>query len=419
MLLPEPTTLRHVLIDGTIPQVATDEALIKDFGHPYEYAFNRTPQGYQVRWNTPKGVYILDAVVAAHIDPDDQWYWHQQFAFAIPELAEGPHHSSEELLTAARTLNGNGPAYLVPTEDGHTDVIVATPSFPQLPLAHALTLGLGQARNNNLTDDEIRRAIIAFAAQNDYSVAEDGLILCVRSDNGEQAHVDIARLKVRDLQSTTPQLRLTDVLADATFVAAEHQLLLNGRFPDARATTNDDCSVVTLTTPTGQTLRARALLIATLRGETLQWSWADPAVCDLPGAKAALEVKNFAIDNGLGMLLGQVDAATALSQRLYDAAKPVSRFWTDVRVPLSDGSTAIMLIDASELRLPPPSHAAVFATLHETVPHGRDIRRALSYYGAFRRITIEDVDYRRVRVHAPSAPIQVSMDACGRVCSIV
>lgn len=123
MLLPEPTTLRHVLIDGTIPQVATDEALIKDFGHPYEYAFNRTPQGYQVRWNTPKGVYTLDAVVAAHIDPDDQWYWHQQFAFAIPELAEGPHHSSEELLTAARTLNGNGPASWSPLK---TDTLMSS-----------------------------------------------------------------------------------------------------------------------------------------------------------------------------------------------------------------------------------------------------------------------------------------------------
>ncbi|GAB3694989.1 DUF6882 domain-containing protein [Corynebacterium nasicanis] len=363
MHLPAPTSLDDLRADGALLQADVDATWVGVMGRVEGLEYTEDT----ARVHTRGGHRDLATTEVARII-DAQWVWSQEYEPDIPEL-HSPQPPSDELLRAARTLHGNVPVFLAPFPDGQRVVAVDFRPSPG-PVRSALTLGLAQLP----ADLDARRALLSFAAARGLGVKETPET--VEFSDGTTVTLHDARPA-----AVSGGLRMADVLADALYFSAEHQLLFEGRFPDGR---------VSLDIATGRAtvdglINAGAVIVATVTGDTWTWGWADP---HLPPSPAA-NLRRFGLDHGI---LDLVRPRIPARAELVDLCKPVLDMWTHARVRLNAETEAIVLLSAPELSLPgpqaPTTQQAVTVTLGTVVPAGVDKQRARAAYAQRRGISL-------------------------------
>lgn len=370
MRLPAPTSLADLRADGALLQSDVDVTWEAWLG-PVEGV---EVTGGTARLHRTTGALDLPVEEIARVR-DGHWEWSVEHELEIPEL-HAPQPASDELLAAARTLHSNRPVLTVPVRDGRRVFVVDAPYHPG-PVPAALTVGLATLP----ADVDVRRSLLAFAAARGLQVREGA----DHWDFSDGTSVHLRDGRAHRVSTPEQTLSLADVRADAHYFATEHQLLLDGRFPSP---------AVRLDIPAGQallddTVQARAVVLATVTGDTWTWGWADPLLPPSPVA----ELRRFGVDHGIvDLVRPHLPGAEARALGLVDVAKPVLGMWTHVAVPLTPDTTGIVLLDAPELRLPgagsPLTPAAVEATLGVAVPEGVVEGRARTAYAAQRGVTL-------------------------------
>ncbi|GAB2505009.1 hypothetical protein CATRI_03845 [Corynebacterium atrinae] len=360
MVMTAPTTLADVVSDGALLQPNIDAAWRAQFGQVTDgVEFS----GSQVRLHRHSGGPVdLEAIPVATIQ-GEEWTWISPLGeeLGIPEL-HGTVPASDQLIAAARTLHANVPVLLAPTSaETHVVAVRFTPTLA--PVLPALSLGVAEMPEGT----DVRRALRGFATAYglDATEADDAVTL---SDGTTVTLVD------GRVTAISGGMSLEQVRADAHYLAAEHQLLVDGRFPEGL---HVEPNIAHSTALINGSIPARAVVVATVTDDVWTWGWADP---NLPPTSAA-NLRRFGIDNGIPELFrAQMPAPEAHRLGLVDAIKPILGWWTHSIVRLTDHTVGIVLIDAPELHLPAPSDAAVAATLQAPLPEGIDAARAEAAY---------------------------------------
>lgn len=364
MDLPSPASLADLLADGWLVQADVD-ATWASLGQVTGVEFNDDT----IRLHTRAGTRDLPGREVARV-VDGRWTWTQIPELDIPELHE-PEAAFDELLRAARTLHGNVPVLLAPFPDGLRAVAVEFRPAPG-PIRSTLTHGLAQLPP--LLD--ARRALLSFAAARGLGIRSEADAVGL----SDGTVVGFEGPRPVSVTSGEGGLRPVDVLADAHYYSAEHQMLWEGAFPDAR---------VQLDIP-GRRARvngweAAATVVATVTGDTWTWAWADP---HLPPTAAA-NLRRFGLDHGV---LDLVRPRVPARPELVNLAKPVLGVWTHTYVQLNSETRAVVLLDAPPLALPGPDDPrttrAVEATLRAPVPAGVDEQRARAAYAQRRGVSL-------------------------------
>ncbi|RNE48568.1 hypothetical protein C5L39_08750 [Corynebacterium alimapuense] len=360
--------MSDLISDGALTQAGVDAAWLADIGEISGVEFS----GEQVRVHrSGKDPLDLPGRLVATIQ-NQEWTWEQDFPqLELPELHNGVP-ASDALIAAARTLNGNVPILLAPTENLTRAIAVGFHPAPG-PTRPALIAGLAAVVNTKNGHLDIHRALMGFAAARGLGIRNEGDVLTL-SDGTE---VTLAGSRVIDVAGG---LSLADVRADARFFSAEHQLFYEGRWPNAelKVDLNRGKALV------DQRLQAKAIVIATITDQEWTWAWADP---HLPPNESA-NLRQFGLDHGIPALFQeQCPLPEALKLDLTDAAKPILGMWTHGYCPLNAYTTAVVLLDAPELHLPAPTEAAVAATWQAPIDPELDLDRAQSAYRAHRQIS--------------------------------
>ena len=369
MHLPSPTSLDDLRADGALIQADVDATWSSVMG---------TVQGVEytadtARVHTRSGARDLPAAEVARL-VDGEWVWSREHDLDIPEL-HSPQPASDGLLRAARTLHGNVPVFLAPFPDGQRAMAVEFRPSPG-PLRSALTLGLAQLP----AELDARRSLLAFAAARGLGVRET-------ADAFEFSDGTAVTLRSGRPTSVSGGLQVEDVLADAHYFSAEHQLLLDGRFPDPDIRLDIAGGHATL----DGHVHAGAIIVATVTGETWTWGWADPYLPPSPAAN----LRRFGVDHGI---LDLVRPRVPARAELIDVCKPILDVWTHALVPLNADTRAVVLLSAPELTLPgpqaPTTGQAVEVTLATVPGAGVDKRRARAAYAQRRGVTLPPTQAR-------------------------
>lgn len=365
MDLPAPTSLTDLRTDGALLQADIDTSWAATMGRVQGVEYT----GDVARFHTRGGARDLPATEIARV-VDGGWVWTREPDLDIPEL-HAPQPVSEDLLRAARTVHGNVPVFLAPFPGGQRAVAVDFRPAPG-PVRSVLTSGLAELPAGL----DARRALLSFAAARGLGIRESADILELS---------DGTSVTFRDGEATSVSggMRMGDVLADALYFSAEHQLLYAGRFPGQHVQLDPTAGRAVLD---GQ-VQVAALVVATITGDTWTWGWADP---HLPPSPAA-NLRRFGIDHGI---LELVRPRLPMRTDLIDVCKPILDIWTHAVVPLTAGTRGVVLLRGAELALPgpqaPTTQRAVEVTLQTPVPAGVDKQRARAAYAQRRGVTLPE-----------------------------
>lgn len=410
MELPRPRTLADVITDGIIEQAGVDAA--SPAFHDIEFsglAPANDTEDAQVEVRMNPGPRTMSATRVAAID-SGEWTWRSQRVreFDVPEF-HGPQRASDDLIRAARTLYGNLPALLVPHSPTVTSVVVLNDLPARPSMADALASGWSTGFAESGFD--VRRALASFAAARGHGIRDDGDV--VSFENGPRVLLDGPHPLDVDPGAESPQAAsLAEVRADAALVSAEHQLLIDGRFPDALISLDVARGQAHLASQGSQggSLTVSAHVVATVEHGRWRWAWADPNLHGALAAVAARGIREFGLDNKIpAFTTADLPAELARKYSLAEAVKPVLGRWTHAFVSLPGTSaTSVVLLDDDELRLPPASEAAIRATLRAPVDSSLDLARAIGSYANFRQIRVDGED-----LYAPDTAHAVHVTVSG------
>lgn len=370
MQLETPTNLTDVATDGFIAQRASDWDHALAFGPNPKVEFSRNGDSYTVTIN---GTNSFNASTIGAIN-GTQFTWAVPTPFDIPEL-KGTVALSDDLIGAARTLCGNGPAFIVPEgNDFYTLAVMDRPTRSVAP-RDAIKVALAHARLHQLGIDK-KRALVAFAAFAGLGLSErEGLLFF---SDGTVVDPGVGVIQNADEHT------FTTLVSDAELFSVESQLFFDGRFPDAVITMDGDSTAHIRCDATQTHLTANAVAVATITGEHFNWIHSPATAPILEWARLHTIPELMEKD---------IPVETARRRGFAVAAKPLLRKWTHAFIPNANGFT-LVLLDAPELRLPAPTAAACAAT----VIRARDTinpRRALDSYAANRGIQVHmPVDLR-------------------------
>lgn len=365
-------------------------------------------------------------------------------AFDIPELY-GSQALSPQLIQAARTLTGNTVVVWARWLDGvsqNRNVLVALelldndipvvdrpglPNFEQALTAAAARVSYAKPSDEPGTEPKqlmwrsiiglvsflrIRVRIQEASAENAarlggvaaLGVSEGTTVELTRYEFNlgyalevrEESPTDSGLLRssiVRVLNNQEAEpIGLAGVVADSWLNSAEHQLLLDGRFPEAQLhlthKQRNGCYGAVLYPAQ---VAVEATIVAFIEGDSWVWAHAHP----LLNSAAAEAIKAFGLDHGMvDLVRQQMPLEYAQRMRLLEAVKPLVNIWshTSTTVSLPDGSTrtALVLLQHPYLELPPLGEAAAKATLDQAVPPviAAFLPRALRAYARARRIRV-------------------------------
>lgn len=365
MDLPVPASLSDVIADGALAQAAVDEAWRREFGQVSGVEFS----GDEVRIHRPGDAAVdVPGRLVATIR-GGEWIWETPPS-ELPDIAElhGTQPVDDRLIAAARTLHGNVPVLLAPSGDLTRVIAVGFRPSPG-PVRESLVAGLAGVP----AEIDIERSLLGFAASRGLGVRRSGDAVSF-SDGTALTLVD------GRVTHVSGGLTLAQVRADARYLSFEHQLLLVGRFPDAAVRVD----IGRGTALVADRVQATAIIIATITDETWTWAWADP---HLPPTAAA-NLRRFGLDQGIPEFFRpSVPLDRARDVALEEVAKPVLGIWTHAVTRLSETTSAVLLLDAPELRLPAPTDETVAATLQAPLDPALDRDRALAAYRSRRGIT--------------------------------
>ncbi|AKK05378.1 hypothetical protein CMUST_05200 [Corynebacterium mustelae] len=350
MFLSAPLSLSDVVTDGFITQAGIDD-MFRLRGNITEVEYNPQGDSYEVVLHYGKETQVFDAQIVAHIDADrTTWSWitEPQFGF----LGTWP---SDDMITAARTLHNNGPSFLVPRADGATDVVLIDRNeFPALHPRTALCVGLATMPETM----DIQRAILAFSAVNQLSIHVDENTITFE----DGTVVDLTARRV------IGPLSFADVVADAFYFSAEHQLFFDGNYPSPLVAFQPETNSLII----NDSVTAHGILVGTITDKVFRWA-------NVP------VLRQFAVENGVSEFLRpEIPVSDAAELGLDCAAKRILRHWTHVFVQLDDDTTALVLADGPTLRLPAKTVEATEAVLAIPAPPHIDRDRAVASYQQLR-----------------------------------
>lgn len=369
---------RNLYSAGAFIQAGIDAAFARRLGPITDVEVNFVPtepdqpehdQRATVRFTTSSGVHDFDGLRLASMQ-DGQFHWATGLAQQadLPEF-HGPQPDTALLKGLARRLVGDRPVVRVPQGDAEALVAVDFTELDPNP-ASAVLAGLEKSGDIEGGVDE-RIATTELASY-----------MNVPHNNPEAlAQFEGSRIVALPQMNGQVGLRARDILADAHFLATEHNFFLDARFPNLRAELDPGTSRTLVSTAHGS-LTVPAHLIATLdeSAGTFTWAWADELASSM-SAQAAGNLRRFAYDRAVPELLrARLPIADARQARLPQLAMPILGLWTLLPVHLPDGRLGLALSDAPAFRLPAPSPAATQATLNVTVPPGVDEQRARAAY---------------------------------------
>lgn len=387
MEIPRPSSLFDVITDGILGQACVDQAFAAQLGRVTGVEFNLSEDttAVNVRINRASGSPFDTAgeIIAWINNQEFEWVSTRGQDLDI-EVLQGTQPLSDDLITAARTLYNNAPAFIAPLVDGRK-ALVALHHMPQLiDVRHSLIEGLP----NMLPGTDFKRALSSFAAFRD---------LGIRFDSNRIAFSDGTSLLLRNDRAIeiAGGLSLRDVRADAAFMSAEHQLLFDALSPSHNVTFNPHLNTATVENEH----QVRAIPLAVIDGSRWVWTW---SLRELNG-QATEGLARFGFDNGLLLLTNaEITVEEAQSFDLIDIAKQVLNIWTHAIIRQEDGSAVVVLLDHPRLQLPPASHLAVEATLYHPLSRDIDARRAVVSYAAHRNVPFDGfaltVDGKHVNV---------------------
>ena len=398
MDLPQPRSLHDVIVDGAIAQADVDAAFAAALGEVTGVEFT-TPQPHddspdapvEVRVHT-RGGRLLDmsGIRVARV-AGGEWTWlsARGEAFDVDGL-RGTVPAAKELVAAARTLFGNEPVLLAPHQDdaGTSSVIAVTSDLPVSTPRTAITTGISRLA----PDQDARRALIAFAAARGLGVQEGG----DRLGFTDGTIVTLADGRAIDI---APGPSLAQVRDDAWFTSVEHQLLLDGRYPDREIHWTLGAPTATIRTGDGAELTVSAEVTGVVSAGVFHWAWAWPAAGTLPPGSAVLRLRAFGLEAGIpSFTVPRQDWEQVRVDKLLDAAKPVLGLWTHAIIPLAAGVDVSLALDAPQLRLPSVTPEAARAALART-GGVTDPLRAAQAYARFRGLEVVDgADPARLRL---------------------
>ncbi|QNE89230.1 hypothetical protein H0194_09260 [Corynebacterium incognita] len=435
MVYSPPESLDDVVIDGLLSSSAHDAAFHRQVGPITGVEFNggtadtTTPDlaldiPVDVRIHGPNHTTTdFTGTVIAHLTTQS-WEWttsrvNDLAGLGIAELRSGSQPYTPLLVAAARTLCGGQPVVLRAGDEHRPTQLIVVNSDAPLPPVHAATtnfLAELPSRGFNslpqvprtLRERNEWRAVMAYAAQRGLSAE---LVTNTGSHPGSNASPTGRTVAFGDGSRVTFQaahptriaaatgnenaLSLADIQADAFYFAAEHEMLLDARFPRPEAHVSIPESSFALRDGAAAT-RGPAALIATCTADTWTWAWADPFVAHLPIARAAHRIKDFATQQGIADLIRpQLSLDDAEASDLINVTKPILQWWTHLSVELgphpedpTQRVRGIVLINPPELRAP-AGPADVAARAKDTIlaiptPPGIDAHRARRAYERFR-----------------------------------
>lgn len=362
-----PTSFEEILVDGYMIQAEFDEAWHQATAPIDEIEFQEVANFYQVRTHTGAKTRNFHATRVASV-VDGTWYWHLQYRFDIPELqAPQPYH--QDLVRVARTLHGNGPGMFVPQGNDTFEVIIIDPNqLPTIPLSTSLPLALAAVPGFV----NLEAALTAYAGFRGEHLQPTSYGFQIG-----QFHIDA---NSRALSNT---MTLADLDADAWFLSIEGQYFLEAHNPP----TDLNYNIVT-----GSMFFAgrsvSSTLIATVHEDIFRWSYFDNATPHLSSARAATEIKRFALDHQIVDLLRPTYPA-GRKEELILAAKPILGQWIHTEVQLDAHTTGIVLLHGPALILPPLERRVAEAVLHNRVPEHLNAQRALQHYAQVRQAPLD------------------------------
>ncbi|MDO4927536.1 MAG: hypothetical protein Q3976_00490 [Corynebacterium sp.] len=362
-----PTSFEEILVDGYMIQAEFDEAWHQATAPIDEIEFQEVANFYQVRTHTGTKIRNFNATRVASVI-DGTWYWHLHYRFNIPELqAPQPYH--QDLMRVARTLHGNGPGMFVPQGNDTFEVIIIDPGqLPDIALSTSLPLAL--AAVPHFVD--LAAALTAYAG-----FRGELLQPTLQGFQIGQFHIDAA---TRALSNT---MTLMDLDTDAWFLSIEGQYFLEAHNPPAD---------LNYEIATGNIFfagrSAYSTLIATVHEDVFRWSYFDNATPHLSSARAAAEIKRFALDHQIVDLL-RPKYPINRKEELVLAAKPILGQWIHTEVQLDADTTGIILLYGPALNLPPLQRRVAEAVLHNRVPEHLNAQRALQYYAQTRQVPLD------------------------------
>lgn len=322
-----------------------------------------------VRLSTDSGIYDFDGLRLATIQ-NGQLHWATGLTEQAPQPEfHGPQPDSTLLRGLARRLVGDRPVLRVPQGEGEALVAV---DFSELHPDPQVSILAGLEHSGD----------VAGGVDERLATSELASYLGVAPDTAESlARFHGTRIVALPRPAGRGGLSARDVLADAHYLATEHNFFLEARFPNLSADLAPDTARTVVNSDYGS-LTVPAHLIATLDAstDTFTWAWADKLSSSL-SAQAAANLRRFGYDNALPELIrARVSIPEARSVRLPQLAMPVLGLWTLLPVQLPDGRQGLALSDAPAFHLPAPSPAATQATLNVAVPAGVDEQRARAAY---------------------------------------
>ncbi|CCI82901.1 DUF6882 domain-containing protein [Corynebacterium otitidis] len=325
------------------------------------------------------------------------WFWATEDArdprWAGSGFLSGPQRITDGHVAAATSMAGGKPVWLVPRQDGTAmavavdvpkEILAATPrATNRMLIAEGLSsLGLPAQRL-------ARRAVESWASELGIPLTEpEPGWLRLGDGRGTRVEFSPEGFALRAIDDSAESHSPDGMLADAAYLAAEHQLLLDGTLPRAHAELDLKNNTVEIASrDAGRAVAARAIVAATYTGSRWTWGWADENLPDR-AREASERARRFGRRHGIVPLLTPaLPRRLAEELRLGEAIRPVLRSWTRLDVEVAEGVTAVVLADAPELHLPAPSRPAASAALRRAqrwLPERVDRGRAAAAYAAAR-----------------------------------
>lgn len=427
-----PRSLEDIVIDGLLAQAIVDRHFRQFTGPVGDVEFNgeRTADAHvDIRFHrvdpgvapsaparkksTGLSVDASGFKVAEFSDSHWQWTTTQLDRFsswAIPQLHNQPQEVNPLLFAATRTLCGNRPI-VIRAGDGtrpHEVIVVNyARSLAQNP-AHSATVrdaviaflsktpgrgtsSIPQVPQSLRTRNE-KRAVLAFAAHQRQSVEWNAAASAYQFDDGSLVQFRGNRIQSLSTSGGQQLLSLPDIQADAFFLAAEHEMLVDALLP--RAQINLNLHAGTFTASSGpKAVSGGALLIATCTPQTWTWAWADPFVASLRISNGSHQVRHIGQAHGIVPLLRpHLPAEEADAAALYDVVKPILNHWVHLVAPLGTKNgkpvTGLFLARSPQLQLAPSgsplARQAQEAVLDIPVPPALNADRARQAYSRLR-----------------------------------
>lgn len=374
MEIPLPSSLLDVLTDGLLGQTCTDQSFARELGKVTGVEFNLSADNTQaqVRINRSAGTPFdtTGEVIAQIRGGEFEWVSTRGEDLNIPEL-QGIQPLSDELISAARTLFNNSPAFIAPRSDG-TKTLIAINHQPRPgEIRRCLIEGLSKLR----PEMDLARALRSFAAFRG---------LGIRFEENRIAFSDGTSILLHHRRplEIAGGLSLRDVRADAAFMAAEHQLLFDAISSAPQITFDAQSNTAII----DNEHTVQAIPLAIIDGSRWVWSWSLNEV----NGRATEGLARFGFDNGLFLLTkAEINTTDAEAFDLINVAKQVLQIWTHAVIKQEDGSSVVLLLQHPRLTLPPATKAAIEATLYHPLPRELDGRRAVASYAAHRNIPFD------------------------------